>query len=319
MKRIAITGGAGQISYSLLFKIARGELWNEPLALHILEVESALGALEGVKMELEDCAFPLLREVISGSDPYKVFQDVDVAFLIGAKPRTLGMERKDLLRENGKIFVDQGKALDSVACKEVKILVVGNPCNTNAWIVRQFAKRIKKSNVFAMTRLDQNRATSFLAAKAGALVQEVEDVFIWGNHSSTQVPDFTHAKIAGKKADEVIDRVWLEEVFVEKVQKRGGKVIEARGKSSAESAAHAALGAMKTILFPQDKMFSMGVYSEGNPYGVDPDLIFSFPCQNKDGIVTIASGFHLDPFLKSKIVLSEKELQEEKQAVREGL
>jgi malate dehydrogenase len=321
IKRIAITGGAGQIAYSLLFSIANGELLgsDQPIALHILEIPEAIKALEGVQMELEDCAFPLLKEIYIGSDPKKVFKDVDYALLVGAKPRGPGMERKDLLGENGKIFVEQGKALNEVAKPDVKVLVVGNPCNTNCLIAMSNAPKIPKENFHAMTRLDQNRAASMLARKAGVDLTDVSCMTIWGNHSSTQVPDFLNARIQGKPAAAVIpDRKWLENDFIAAIQKRGAVVIAARGKSSAASAAHAAIEAFKSILNPTPKghWFSMAIISNGNPYGIAENLIFSFPCRTKDnGKVEIVKDVPWDDFLKSKIKLSENELIEERNLV----
>jgi malate dehydrogenase len=323
IKRIAVTGGAGQIAYSLLFRIANGDVLGkeQEIALHILEVEEAVPFLKGVAMELQDCAFPLLKEVKIGSDPHEVFKGVHYAFLVGAKPRGPGMERKDLLTENAKIFVEQGKALDAVADPNVIVLVVGNPCNTNCLIARSFAKRIRKDRFFAMTRLDQNRASAFLAEKAGVAVKEVSDVVIWGNHSSTQVPDFHHAKLGRKPVLEVLkdQRDWLEKEFVAKVQKRGAEVIQARGKSSAASAANAAIDAMKSLVFPSKKgeYFSMALFSGQNPYGIDPGLIFSFPCKNEkgEGALEIVSGLEWDSFLQTKIKETEKELLEEKSLV----
>lgn len=319
IKRIAVTGGAGQIAYSLLFRLAAGELFGkEEIALHILELPQGMEALKGVVMELQDCAFPLLKEIHIGSDPKKVFKEVEYVFLVGAKPRGPGMERKDLLLENGKIFIEQGQALDEVASRNAVVLVVGNPCNTNCLIAQSFAKRLKPNRFFAMTYLDQNRATAFLAERAGVPVGDVSDVIIWGNHSSTQVPDAIHAKIRGLPAYEVLHKhkQWLEEEFILKVQKRGAEVIAARGKSSAASAASAAIDAMRSLVFPKKEIFSMALASQGNPYGVDPGLIFSFPCRSKgSGELEIVSGFSLDPFLKEKIDLSEKELLEEKSMV----
>ncbi len=322
VKKIAVTGGAGQIAYSLLFRIAAGDLLgkDQKIALHILEVEAALPMLQGVAMELQDCAFPLLQEVKVGSDPRAIFADADYVFLIGSKPRSHGMERKDLLMENAKIFTQQGEALDEVAHKNALILVVGNPCNTNCLIAKSFARRLSPAFFFSMTRLDQNRATAFLAEKAGVAVDEVSDVVVWGNHSSTQVPDFLHSKIKGKPLLDVLPdhKDWLEKEFISKVQKRGAEVIQARGKSSAASAANAALDAMKSLIYPsQNSVFSMGVYSSGNPYGIDPDLIFSFPCKNKgNGHLTIDPHFTWDPFLQEKIALTEKELKEERDMIR---
>ena len=323
VKKIVVTGGAGQIAYSLIFRIAAGELFgpNQPISLHILDLKEFMQALEGVAMEIADSAFPLLREVQIGFDPKEIFKEADLVFLVGAKPRGPGMERKDLLMENAKIFIEQGKALDSVAKKDVIVLVVGNPCNTNCLIARHFAKRINKDHFFAMTRLDQNRARAFLAEKAKVQIEKVSPLVIWGNHSSTQVPDFINAKIEEKPVVEVLskDLKWLETEFFSKVQKRGAEVIAARGKSSAASAASAAIDAMRSLLFPtkSGEFFSMAKSSDGNPYGIAPGLIFSFPCINKkgDGDVEVLKGFKLDKFLQEKIALTEQELLEEKQMI----
>jgi malate dehydrogenase len=321
VKKIAVTGAAGQIAYSILFRIANGDVLGKDVqvSLHLLDLPDFVPALKGVAMELQDCAFPLLKNITVGSDPYEIFDGVHYAFLIGSKPRGPGMERKDLLSDNGKIFIGQGQALDSVADKDVLVLVVGNPCNTNCLIASSFAKRIHPSRFFAMTRLDQNRATAFLAEKAGVAVSDVDHVTIWGNHSSTQVPDFVNAKIKGRSATDLItDRAWLENDFTSKVQKRGAEVINARGKSSAGSAANAAIDAMRSLLLPTEagKWFSMALSARGNPYGIDEKLIFSFPCVSKgNGNIEIVKGLHIDPFLKQKISLTEKELQEERALV----
>ncbi len=322
IRRIAVTGAAGQISYSLLFRLASGELFGkeQPIALHLLEVPQVIESLKGVEMELQDCAFPLLKEIRIGSDPNLVFEGVDTVFLVGSKPRGPGMERKDLLSENGHIFVGQGKALGAVAAVGATILVVGNPCNTNCLIAEKHAG---KHNFYSMTRLDQNRATAMLAQKAGVGVADVSHVAIWGNHSSTQVPDFLNAKIGKRSAAEVIqDRAWLEGAFISDVQKRGAVVIAARGKSSAASAAQAALDGMKSLLFPTPpgEWFSMGLNSNGNPYGITPGIIFSFPCRsngrsNGKGQIEIVKNLKWDEFLKQKIHLTEKELLEEKSMV----
>lgn len=319
VKRIAVTGGAGQIAYSLLFRIASGELFGkeQPIALQILEVPEALNALEGVKMELEDGAFHLLRSIKIGVNAEEIFEGITEAFLVGAKPRGPGMERRDLLAENGKIFKEQGKALNQVADRNAKILVIGNPCNTNCLIALLNAPRLKKENFHAMTRLDQNRAVYQLAKKANTTVDEVRNLAIWGNHSSTMVPDFIHAKIGEKAVIEVIqDASWLETTFIETVQKRGASIIAARGKSSAASAANAALEAMKAICFPtpKDKWYSSAIYSENNPYGINPELIFSFPCYTgADGKVEIVKGLELNDFLRRKVKHTEQELIEEKE------
>jgi len=321
LKRVAVTGGGGQIAYSLLFRIASGELFGseQPIALHILEVPQALDSLKGVVMELVDCAFPLLKEVKMGSDPLEIFGDVNVAILVGAKPRSLGMERKDLLQENGSIFVGQGQALNSVAAKDIVIFVVGNPCHTNCLIAMHNAPDINPSQFFAMTRLDQNRAQAQLAYKAGVAISDVERVTIWGNHSATQVPDFINAIIQGKCVEDVIaDRLWLEGEFITTVQKRGATVIAARGKSSAASAANAIIDGVRAIFNPtkSERWHSTGILSDGNPYGIKEGLIFSFPCQTvSEGQVSIVQGLKWDAFLKEKIAYSEKELLEERAMV----
>jgi malate dehydrogenase len=321
MKRIAITGAGGQIAYSLLFRIASGEMLgsDQPIALHLLELPQALDVLKGVVMELEDCAFPLLKEIKTGSDPLKVFEGVNYALLIGAKPRGPGMERKDLLGSNGVIFMEQGKALNVSAASDVLIFVVGNPCNTNCLIAMHHAPKIPKERFFAMMRLDQNRAQSMLAARARVAVTDVAHVAVWGNHSATQVPDFVNAKIQGKPAlDMIKDRKWCEEEFVPLVQKRGATVIAARGKSSAASAANAVVDSMRSFILPTPygDWFSTGLISTGNSYGIKKDLIFSFPCSSKgDGKVEIVKDVPWDAFLKSKIALSEKELLEERELI----
>jgi len=321
LKRIAVTGAAGQIAYSLIFRIAAGELLgsNVPIALHLLDVPEAATTLRGIEMELNDCVFPLLKEVKISTSPEDAFGGVHYALLVGAKPRGPGMERKDLLADNGKIFVGQGSALNKVASKDVLVFVVGNPCNTNCLIAMHHAPALPRKNFFAMTRLDQNRAVFQLAAKANVSVEEVTNVTIWGNHSSTQVPDFLNAKIRGRPAIDVIhDRKWLEGEFVQKIQKRGAEVIAARGKSSAASAANAIVGTIRSLLTPtlSGQWFSLAVPSEGNPYGIPEDLVFSFPCKSQGkGDWTIAAGLALDPFLKEKLRLTQKELMEERDLV----
>lgn len=321
LKRIVVTGGAGQLAYSLLFRIAAGEMLgkDQPIALHILEVPDVLQALEGVKMELEDCAFPLLREIHIGSDPKEIFKGAQYALLVGAKPRGPGMERKELLQENGKIFVSQGRALNEVADRNVKVLVVGNPCNTNCLIAMKNAPNIPRKNFHAMMTLDQNRAVALLAAKAGVPVDEVGNLTVWGNHSSTQVPDFYNATISGKPViEKILDKKWLEWSFIESVQKRGAAIIAARGKSSAGSAASAAIDAIKALVTPTaaGQWFSSAIFSEGNTYGIDRDLIFSFPCHSTgNGDCEIVKNVPWNEFLTHKIKLSEKELVEERELV----
>lgn len=315
---VAVTGGAGQIAYNLLFRIASGEVFgsDQPLALHILEVADALKTLEGVKMEIEDCAFPLLHRIEIGSEPKKIFKNAHYAILVGAKPRGPGMERAELLSENGKIFIEQGQALNAVAARNVKVLVVGNPCNTNALIAMTNAPNIPKENFFAMTMLDQNRAAFQLANKANTQIGAISKLAIWGNHSVTMVPDFYHAEINGKSAYEVInDSPWFETVFLPCVQKRGAAIIAARGKSSAASAANGVVDTMKALLEPTKKgdYFSVALCSNGNPYGVEENLIFSFPCRvEENGKVNIVPSIALNDFLRKKIAETEKELIEER-------
>lgn len=325
MKRIAITGSAGQIAYSLIFRIANGELFgkHQPVALHLLDIPEALPSLKGLVMELEDCVFPLLKEIKIGSDPQEVFGGVHYALLLGAKPRGPGMERKDLLADNGKIFVGQGKALQQAASRDVRVLVVGNPCNTNCLILMHNARDLPKEQFHAMTRLDQNRAIFQLAKRAHVGLSDVTNMAIWGNHSATQVPDFLHAKIKGRPVLDVIaDRKWLEGEFVSSIQKRGAEVIAARGKSSAASAANAILDSMRALIVPTPPgdWFSASVFSKGNPYGIQEDLVFSFPCRSKGkGDFAIVPGLQMDSFLQEKIALTQKELLEERDLVRHFL
>lgn len=321
IKRIAITGGAGQIAYSLIFRIANGDFLgsDQPVALHLLDLPEGVEMLKGVKMELDDCVFPLLKEIQIGSRAEEVFGGVHYAFLVGAKPRGPGMERKDLLADNGKIFVEQGKALNRAASKDVRVLVVGNPCNTNCLIAMHHAPDLSRKHFHAMTRLDQNRAVYQLALKAKVGIEEVTHVAIWGNHSSTQVPDFVNAKIHGNPVLKAIpDRKWLETEFISTIQKRGAQVIAARGKSSAASAANAAVGALRSITVPTPpgQWFSSAIYAAGNPYGVNEELVFSFPCRSQGkGDSEIVPGLQIDPFLKEKIALTQKELMEERDLV----
>lgn len=322
VKKIVVTGGAGQIAYNLLFRIASGEMLGEdqPIELRILEIPQMMKPLEGVVMELVDCAYPLVQGIYPSSDPFELFENVDLALLVGAFPRGPGMERKDLLAKNAQIFIEQGRALNEKSSPDVRVLVVGNPCNTNGLIALHHAPRLDPKQFFCMTRLDQNRARAMLAKKADVALEEVTKVAIWGNHSTTQVPDFVHGKIGAKALTEVIrDRSWLEGEFVDSIQKRGAVVIAARGKSSAASAANAVIDSVHSFMrpTPKDDWFSMGVYSAGNPYGIDEDLMFSFPCRSKgNGDVEIVQGLELDPFLKNRIALSEKELIEEREAIQ---
>lgn len=322
VKRVVVTGGGGQIAYSLLFRIASGDLLgsDQPIALSILDLPQSAQELEGVVMELQDCGFPLLKEIRVSTEAKEAFEGVHYALLVGAKPRGKGMERKDLLSENGKIFVEQGRALNAVADKSVQVLVVGNPCNTNCLICMHNAPNIPKTQFSAMTRLDQNRATFQLAAKANVDITDVHRVSIWGNHSATQVPDFHNAMISGQPVEKMIcARGWLENDFVELVQQRGSAVIQARGKSSAASAANAAIDSVISMRTQtaQGQLFSAGVLSDGNPYGIKDGLIFSFPCISKgDGHWEIVPHLEWDTFLEEKIRLSEKELIEERDCIK---
>lgn len=323
MKRIAVTGAGGQIAYSLLFRLAHGDLFgDEPIALHLCDVPGAEAILEGVAMELDDCAFPLLKEIKIGTDSRKQFADIDVALLVGAKPRGPGMERADLLLDNGKIFVEQGRALGESAKKDVKVLVVGNPCNTNCWIAMHNSG-LDKRNFHALMRLDQNRTQALLASQSGVAVEDVQRVTIWGNHSATQVPDYTNATIGGKGAADVIgDKSWLQGEFVETVQKRGAAIIKARGKSSAASAANATIEAMRSLFVPTPKgeWFTSAVCSDGNPYGIEEDLIFGFPCRSKgDGSYEIVPDVPWDAFIKERIAVTQKELISERDCVKKEL
>lgn len=322
LKKIVVTGAAGQIAYNLLFRIAAGEVLgsDQPIALHLLELPEAIQALEGVKMELEDCAFPLLESIQIGSDPFKLFQDIDIALLIGSKPRGPGMERKDLLNENGKIFIEQGQALNEGARKDAKVFVIGNPCNTNCLIAMSHAPRLAKENFQAMTRLDQNRAQFQLAEEAGLKIDEISNVIIWGNHSSTQVPDFFNARANEKPVTDCIkDMNWLENTFIPLVQKRGAAIINARGKSSAGSAAQAIIDSVRDTLVPTapERWFSSAVDSTHNSYGIQDGLIFSFPCRiNAEGKREIVENVPLNEFLLARLKLTEQELIEERDLIK---
>jgi malate dehydrogenase len=319
--RVAVTGAAGQIGYSLLFRLASGEVFGKDVKVHLqlLELERALPALEGVVMELQDCAFPSLASIKATHQTQVAFANVDWALLVGSVPRKEGMERSDLLKINGGIFIDQGKALASVAKATTKVLVVGNPCNTNAWICKKaVAGKIPEENFYAMTMLDQNRASIQLALKAGVKVEDITDLAIWGNHSPTMYSDFTNAKIGGKKVTEVItDQNWLKTTFLETVGKRGAAIIKARGASSAASAANAVIDTVKALSFPSEKIFSVAISSKGE-YGIEKGLMFSYPVRYNGTSCKVVEGLSIDPFSKEKIQLTERELKEEKAAV-EGL
>jgi malate dehydrogenase len=318
--RVAVTGAAGQIGYSLLFRIASGHLLgtDQPVVLSLLEITPALPSLAGVVMELEDSAFPLLHGVDISDDAKTAFDGVNYALLVGARPRTKGMERKDLLEANGAIFTVQGKALDAGAAGDVRILVVGNPANTNCLITMNNAGSIPRDRFTAMTRLDQNRAAAQVAQKAGVHVTDVKNVTIWGNHSATQYPDLFHAKINDKNAAEVVGVDWIEKTFIPTVQQRGAAVIEARGASSAASAANAALDHMRdwALGTKPAEWTSMGICSDGS-YDVAEGLISSFPCTTKDGVYEIVQGLDINDFSRERIDSSVKELGEERDAVKE--
>ncbi|KAL9924875.1 malate dehydrogenase 1 isoform 4-T4 [Glossina fuscipes fuscipes] len=318
--RVVVTGAAGQIAYSLLYMIARGEVFgkDQPLILHLLDIPPMVDVLEGVIMELTDCALPLLRNVVPTTDPAVAFKDVSAAFLVGAMPRREGMERKDLLSANVKIFKIQGQALDKYANKDVKVLVVGNPANTNAAVCAYYAPTIPRENFTAMTRLDQNRAQAQIASKVGVPVADVKNVIIWGNHSSTQFPDANHAVVmignTERSAIEAVgDAEYLKTSFIEVVQKRGATVIAARKMSSAMSAAKAACDHMHDWWFgtPAGKFVSMGVMSDGS-YDTPKDVVYSFPVEIKNKQWKIVQGLPINDFAKSKMALTSKELLEEK-------
>ena len=316
--RVTVTGAAGQISYSLLFRIASGAMLgpDQPVILHMLEITPALGALQGVAMELEDCAFPLLAGTVCTDKPEEAFADAQYALLVGARPRGPGMERKDLLEANAAIFSVQGKAINAAAARDIRILVVGNPANTNALIAQRNAPDIIPRQFTAMTRLDHNRAITQLANKTGNPVTAVTHMTIWGNHSSTQYPDLYNAKVNGKAAIELVDRGCYENDFIPSVQQRGAAVIKARGASSAASAANAAIDHMRTWALgtaPGDWV-SMGVYSDGS-YGIAQGLIYSFPCVCKDGDWQIVQGAEINEFSRAKMAATEQELTEERDAV----
>ena len=322
--RVAVTGAAGNIGYAAIFRLASGAVFgpDQPVALNLIEVGPGLNALTGVVMELQDCAFPLLTDVVATGDLDVGFKDADWCLLIGAVPRKDGMERKDLLGINGKIFVGQGQAIARSARRTAKVLVVGNPCNTNCLIALRSASGLPAENFFAMTRLDENRAKAMLAAKAGVHVSAVRNVGIWGNHSATQFPDFANATVGGKPATQAIaDHAWLRETFIPAVQQRGAAVIKARGASSAASAANAALDTLRSLHFPTPAgdWHSVAVLSDGS-YGIAKGVIFGFPVRTKaDGSWEIVQGLPLDAFAREKVAITEKELLEERATASEAL
>jgi malate dehydrogenase len=317
--KVAVTGAAGQIGYSLLFRLASGALGDRPVELRLLEIEPALKALEGVVMELDDCAFPTLAGVEIGSDPTKIFDGVNLALLVGARPRGPGMERGDLLEANGAIFTAQGKALNDVAADDVRIGVTGNPANTNALIAMTNAPDIPTERFSALTRLDHNRAISQLAARTGAAVTDIKHMTIWGNHSATQYPDLFHAEVAGRNAAEVVDdQAWIENDFIPTVAKRGAAIIEARGSSSAASAASATIDAAHDWLHgsAEGDWVSMAVRSDGS-YGIPEGLVYSFPVTTRAGDWEIVQGLEIDDFSRGRMDATAAELEEERTAVTE--
>ncbi|MBP9855353.1 MAG: malate dehydrogenase [Candidatus Omnitrophica bacterium] len=318
--RVAVTGAAGQIGYALLFRIASGQMFGPKTDIHLnlLELEPALPALKGVCMELEDCAFPLLKSITQTSNPNQAFKDADWALLVGSVPRKAGMERSDLLRINGEIFTVQGKAISDFASKNCKVLVVGNPCNTNAYIAKKYCPNLPAENFFAMTMLDQNRAFAQIAQKANVEVNSIKNIAVWGNHSATQFPDFYHGTINKKPIPKVIsDENWLKTVFIETVQKRGAAIIQARGLSSAASAANAVVDTVRSLTTPtpSGEFFSVAVCSDGS-YGIEKGLMFSFPIQTNGKKWKIVQGVQHNEFSQQKITTTYNELLEEKNALK---
>ena len=318
--RVAVTGAAGQIGYALLFRIASGSMLgpDQPVILHLLEITPALGALEGVVMELNDCAFPLLQGVVTSDDPNVAFKDVDYALLVGAMPRKDGMERSDLLTANGGIFGPQGKALNDHASRDVKVLVVGNPANTNALIAQQNAPDLDPSCFTAMVRLDHNRAMSQLAEKTGTHSTDIKKMIIWGNHSSTQYPDLHHATVKGEDAMAKVDQGWYESTFIPDVQQRGAAIIKARGASSAASAASAAIDHMRSWALGTEAgdWVSMAVPSDGS-YGIEPGIIYGYPCTCKGGKYEIVQGLEINDFSRARMDATDQELREERESVKD--
>ena len=316
--RVAVTGAAGNIGYALTFRIAAGDMLgrDQPVILHLIEIPPALDALHGVVMELNDCAFPLLAGIVATADLEEGFRDADYAMLVGARPRGAGMERADLLGANGKIFGPQGKAINDHASRGVRVLVVGNPANTNCLIAVANAPDLDPRQFTAMTRLDHNRAKSQLAAKTGKHANDVHRMTIWGNHSASQYPDIAHATVAGVPASEMVEQTWYRDEFIPRVQKRGAEIIQARGASSAASAASAAIDHMHTWTFgtAEDDWVSMAIPSDGS-YGIDPGVVFSFPVSCQDGDYKIVQGLGIDDFSRQRMNATNAELREERAAV----
>ncbi len=319
---VAITGAAGQIGYALAFRVASGQMLgpDQPVNLHLLEITPALPGLNGIVMELNDCAFPTLNKVVATDDAKVAFRDCNAALLVGARPRGPGMERKDLLLANAQIFSAQGKALNEAAARDVRVLVVGNPANTNALIARANAPQLKARNFTAMTRLDHNRALSQLAEKTGTHVNDIRRMTVWGNHSSTQYADISYATVAGKPAKSLVEQKWIEEYFIPTVQQRGAAVIKARGSSSAASAASAALDHMRTWFggTAEGDWTSMAVPADGS-YGIGEGIIYSYPVTCRNGEYQIVPGLTVDDFSRQRMALTEKELREERDGVKQLL
>src|ERR1051326_5921998 len=319
--RVAVTGAAGQIAYSLIFRIAAGDLLgkSQPVILHLLDIPDMLEKLKGTVMEIDDCAFPLVRGVVASGKPEEAFEGVKYALLVGARPRGPGMERKDLLTANAAIFSVQGKALSEKADRDVRVLVVGNPANTNALITASNAKKLDPKQITAMTRLDHNRALAQLAAKTKSHVNDIQKMVIWGNHSSTQYPDLSHCTVGGKAAKSLVDQAWIEKEFIPTVQQRGAAVIKARGLSSAASAASAAMDHVRDwALGSHDHWVSMAVPSDGS-YGIKPGVVYSFPCTTANGQYKIVQGLPVDAFSRGRMDATEKELREERAAIEDLL
>ena len=320
--RVAVTGAAGQIGYQLCFRIAAGDMLgpDQPIILQLLEITPALGALEGVVMELRDAALPLLMNVVATDDAETAFQDTDYALLVGARPRGPGMARKDLISANGKIFGPQGAAMNKVANRDIRVLVVGNPANTNALIARAAAPDLDSRNFTAMTRLDHNRSMAQLADKTGTHHAKISNMVVWGNHSSTQYPDIRFAKVDGRAASSLVDQEWYRDTFIPDVQQRGAAIIKARGASSAASAASAAIDHVRSWALgtPEGDWVSMSVPSDGS-YGIEPGIIYSYPCVCKDGDYEIVQGLEIDEFSRDRMSATEAELREERAAVEDLL
>ena len=314
--RVAITGGAGQISYSLIFRIAAGDMLgpDQPVILQLLEIPPAMDALNGVMMEVNDCAFPLVKDIIGTDKPEEAFKDADICLLVGAKPRGKGMERSDLLKANADIFSVQGKAINDHASRDVKVLVVGNPANTNALIAASNAPDLDKGQFTAMMRLDHNRALSQLAQKTGTQVTDIDKMIVWGNHSATQYPDISQATVNGKPALDLVDRDWYENDFIPTVQKRGAAIIEARGASSAASAASAAIDHIHDWVNGSKGIVSMGIPADGS-YGVEEGIMFSYPVICKNGQYEIVQDLEIDEFSRERMKQTEDELRSEREAV----